>query len=152
MRNLKNIACVCGLLMLLGLGCSQSKEATTNTNQGNISQRQTNSTTKEPETQIELTSKALTKAYEENEIAADEKYKNKLIKVSGKITDIAETLGNVTVQLEGHKFLQNVMCSFEESEKGNVAKLKKGQQTTFVGRGDGKTLGLYVGLQTCKIQ
>ncbi len=152
MKNLKNVSFVCGLLMFLGLGCSQTKETTTSANQNTASQTQSNSTTKAPEIQIELTAKALTKAYDENELAADEKYKNKLLKVAGKITDISETLGNVTVQLEGHKFLQNVMCSFEESEKGNVAKLKKGQQTTLLGRGDGKTLGLYVGMQTCKIQ
>ncbi len=38
------------------------------------------------------------------------------------------------------------MCSFDESEKSNITKLKKGQQVTVVGKGDGMTAGLYVGL------
>ncbi|MBA2335819.1 MAG: OB-fold protein [Pyrinomonadaceae bacterium] len=42
------------------------------------------------------------------------------------------------------------MCNFEESEKTNVEKIKKGQQVTLVGKGDGMTAGLYVGLQECK--
>jgi hypothetical protein len=85
-------------------------------------------------------------------LAADAKYKDKLLAVSGKISNIAETLGNVTVQLEGHEIMATVMCSFDDSEKANVAKLKKGQQTTLMGTGDGKTMGIYVGLEHCKIQ
>ena len=94
----------------------------------------------------------MTKDYDENELAADGKYKGKTIAVSGKVENIAETMGNVTVSLAGHDMVKSVMCSFEESEKTNVAKLKKGQQATLVGTGDGMTMGLYVGLQKCKVQ
>jgi hypothetical protein len=101
---------------------------------------------------IAVQSKALTKEYDSNELAADGKYKDKMLAVSGKVSDIAETFGNVTVSLEGHDIVKSVMCNFEESEKANVAKLKKGQTATLIGKGDGMTGGLYVGLQKCKIQ
>lgn len=154
MRNLMNSSVVLGALIVLVLGCSAPKEnsAVTNTNTNPAVNVQSNSPTAAAEPQIEVTAKVLTKAYDENELAADGKYKDKTIKVSGKIKEIAETLGNVTVQLEGHDFLRDVMCSFEESERNNVAKLKKGQQMTMVGRGDGMTLGIYVGLRECKVQ
>lgn len=102
--------------------------------------------------EITITAKDLTKAYKDNEVAADGKYKGKVIAASGKVSNIAETFGNVTVSLEGHDIVISVMCSFDESQKSNVAKLKTGQQTTLVGVGDGMTGGLYVGLENCRVQ
>lgn len=101
---------------------------------------------------IAIQAKNLTKEYDENELTADGKYKDKMLAVSGKVSNIAETLGNVTAQLEGHNIVISVMCNFDESEKESVMKLKKGQQATFVGKGDGSTGGLWVGLQKCKVQ
>lgn len=103
-------------------------------------------------TPIAVQARDLTKAYEENELAADGKFKDKLLAVTGKISSIAETFGNVTVQLDGHKPLNTVMCSFEDDQKANVAMLKKGQSVTLVGTGDGSTGGLYVGLEKCSVK
>lgn len=138
MKNLINITTVIifGILMALGCGGSTAESPTP---------------VNPAEEPIAVDAKALTKQYDENELAADQKYKGKLLAVSGKISDIAETLGSVTVSLEGHEILQTVMCSFEASEKPKVAALKKGSKVTLVGTGEGSTAGLYVGLENCSI-
>lgn len=139
MKNTFSIISLFVIGIILALGCSETKkDAPANT--ANV------------EPPISVSAKVLTKEYEENELSADGKYKNKSLIVSGKISNIAETFGNITVQLEGHSLTSSVMCGFDESEKANVMKLKKGQSVTFIGKGDGSTGGLYVGLQSCKIQ
>lgn len=134
---------VFGLVVILG--CSAPKE----TANGPAPSNTTAAATDKP---MAVSAKNLTKTYDENELAANEKYKDKFLAVSGKVESIAETFGNVTVSLEGHNVVLTVLCSFEESEKASVAKLKKGQQATLVGKSDGLTAGLYVGLQKCKVQ
>lgn len=150
MKNLLNLLIVGGIFITLILGCSgANKNAATSTTS---SAPATNSAAAPTEKPIAVQAKALTKEYDENELAADAKYKDKMLAVSGKVSNIAETMGNVTVQLEGYNIAKNVMCSFDEAEKANVAKLKKGQQVTLIGKGDGSTAGLYIGLQGCKTQ
>lgn len=128
-------------LVILAIGCAESPQQT-----------DSGSEPAADEKPISLNAKALTKEYDDNELAADGKYKGKLLAVSGKISDISETFGTINVSLEGHDIVQTVMCGFEEAEKPKVAALKKGQNTTLIGRGDGSTAGLFVGLQKCRIQ
>ncbi len=139
MKNVINLSIVVALGALFILGCG-----------GNSTDSPT--PTKAAEKPIAVEAKTLTKEYDENELAADVKYKGKLLAVSGKISDIAETFGSVTVSLEGHQVLQTVMCTFESSEKLKVAALKKGAQVTLLGTGEGSTAGLFVGLEKCRIQ
>ena len=139
MKNIFNLTVITAVFVLLVLGCGKSGGG---------------STTSGPaadEKPIAVGAKTLTKEYDENELAADGKYKGKLLAVTGKITDIAETLGNVTVQMEGHNMVVTVMCSFDESQKGAVSRLKKGQTAIMTGTGDGSTGGLYVGLEKCRL-
>ncbi len=76
--------------------------------------------------------------------------------MTGKISNIAETLGKLSVQIEGKKEhginLLSVQCTFPEEARADLSKLKKGDTVTLSGIGDGKTLGFYVGLNECKIQ
>ncbi len=145
-----------GLFLILGCTGSNQNSTTTPPNStaptNSTSQTSTTNSTTTNEKPIAVQAKNLTKEYEDNELAADGKYKDKMLAVSGKVSNIAETMGNITAQLEGHNMVVSVMCNFDESEKANVMKLKKGQQATFVGKGEGSTGGLYVGLQKCKIQ
>ena len=141
------------LIFIIGialiLGCGGGSGNSTTSNPGTPA---TNTGTAPPaEKAVAIDAKALTKEYDSNELAADGKYKGKSLAVTGKISNIAETLGNITVSLEGHEFTKTVMCSFEESEKASVAALKKGDKITLTGTGDGSTGGLYVGLQNCKV-
>lgn len=143
MKNVINLTILTVLGVVLVLGCGQLPDT-----KGGATDQPSNTQAAKP---ISISAKELTRAYDENELAADQKYKGKLLSVSGTVSSIAETLGNVTVQLEGHEFMQSVMCSFEEEQKANVARLKKGQPIKLLGTGDGKTLGLYVGLEECRI-
>lgn len=148
-----NITITIGIGLLLVLNCSSPKESNIGSKSvTNSDNDRTTSTSESDEKPIAISSKDLTKTYEENELAANDKYKDKVLAVSGKIDNIAETFGNITVSLQGHNAVVSVMCNFDETEKANVTKLKKGQQVILVGKGDGMTAGLYVGLQKCKIQ
>lgn len=138
-----------GMFLILGCG-GANQNSTTTTNPATTANA--NSAAAPTEKPLAVQAKALTKEYDENELAADGKYKGKMLAVSGKVANIAETFGNVTASLEGHNAVISVMCSFDESEKGAVAKLKKGGQATFVGTGDGMTGGMYAGLGNCRIQ
>lgn len=146
---MKNLLLVLSLLLFAGLACDAPKD-----DGGKTADTSTSETTEATpdEKAVEISATALTKAYEENELAADEKYKGKTLEVSGTVSNIAETLGSYTVQLKGHNIVLTVMCSFEESEKSNIAKLKKGQKATLIGKGDGFTAGLYAGMTGCKVK
>lgn len=145
MKNNLNILFITITLLFIGLACGGAGNQTQSS--------QTPATNEKP---LEVKAVDLTKEYDQNELAADGKYKGKLLSVSGKVSEIAETFGSVTVDLEGHKEsginLLSVKCSFNDSEKGAISKLKKGQNATLTGRGDGKTANLYVGLKDCKIK
>lgn len=149
MKNLVNLTLALSVIGLIALGCSGDSNRNTTSSDGASKTASPNPST---EKSVEIQAKALTKEYDANEIAADEKFKGKMLAVSGKVSNIAETMGNMTVQLEGHDVVASVMCRFADAEKPSVAKLKKGQQAKLVGVGDGKTLGLYVGMKECKIQ
>jgi putative nucleic acid binding protein len=131
---------ICGTALILGCGGSTSSPAPENGPPASDVKP------------IAVQAKALTKEYDDNELSADAKYKGKLLAVSGKISNIAETFGSITVSLEGHDVVQTVMCTFDDSERPKVAVLKKGGQVTLIGTGNGSTAGLYVDIQKCKIQ
>lgn len=150
MRNqLINLIGIIAIGLFLILGCTGTNQNSTTIPTNEASTTNSAAAIEKP---ISVQAKSLTKEYEDNELAADGKFKDKMLSVTGKVANIAETMGNITAQLEGHNLVISVMCSFEESEKANVMKMKKGQQATFIGKGDGSTGGLYVGLQKCRIQ
>lgn len=145
MKNLFTLSSVVIIGLTLVIGCSNP----------NDSSKKTDATADKPvqaEKPIQVTAKNLTKEYEDNELAADGKYRDKPLAVSGKISNIAETFGSISVSLDGHNQIATVMCSFEDDQKDAVMKLKKGGNVTLIGTGDGSTAGLYVGLKQCKIE
>lgn len=151
MKSLVSLLFVGATLLVVVLGCGDSS-SNSSQNTSSVQPAANNAAAPVAEASpIAIQAKNLTKEYDDNELAADGKYKDKLLAVTGKISNIAETLGNATVQLEGHQMLQTVMCSFEDDQKATVATLKKGQTVTLVGTGDGSTGGLYVGLQKCTV-
>jgi hypothetical protein len=99
----------------------------------------------------EISAIDLYREYEANEIAADNKYKNKRLAVTGVVVEISEVLGEVNVDLStGDELnLTTIKCSVKDKDK--VAKLRKGQRLTIIGTCDGLTLNLYVGMEKCEI-
>jgi hypothetical protein len=88
--------------------------------------------------------------YEANEVAADEKYKGKVLEVSGTINSIGKDILNTPyVALTTNNVISTVQCMFEKSEADKLVELKKNTKITVHGEIQGK-LGNIV-LKNCEI-
>ena len=98
---------------------------------------------------------ALLRAYDNNEIAADRRYKDRLIVTRGYVTSVDKgplgglylTLGGTAEQFQS----PDVRCSLAQSEEAEAAEIDKGSQRTISGRVDGLTL-MSVFLRDCEIR
>lgn len=85
-----------------------------------------------------VTALELAKDYEENTVAADQKYKQRKFKVSGKVTDIStDILGNPYITMGGQNEFMQPQFSFDKNASGQLAKLKKGAKLTLQCEGKG---------------
>ena len=83
------------------------------------------------------------KEYNENEIAADEKYKGKIIEVTGVIRDIGnDIMDNAYITLVGNEYFGDIQCYF--NEKSVVAKLSKGKRITVIGSCSGLMINVQI--------
>jgi hypothetical protein len=97
----------------------------------------------------------LLKEYSANAVAADAKYKGKLLRVTGKFGSAQKApLMGYAVQLEpedgGELNLSEVQCFIVESAEADVAKLQPGQVVTVQGTCDGQAVG-QVKLSQCTL-
>lgn len=93
--------------------------------------------------EVVVTSAVLSKAYSENEVSADAKYKDKPIEVSGKIVSVDNgTFDNeIIVRLsDGQYDFSGPNCYMKESERDKALSMKKGRSVTLIGKGDSATL------------
>ena len=93
----------------------------------------------------------LVKDYEDNEFAADEKYKGQIILVRGNITHFADTLGTASIQLETGEILMSLTCNMHPSEKPKLAKLRKGDDVLVFGTLDGLSAGMFLTMKDCLV-
>jgi hypothetical protein len=90
----------------------------------------------------------LLRDYRKNEVAADDKYKGKLVEVDDIVSDIqAGALSGAWLNLSGG----SLRAGFEDAEKGPVAKLQKNQRVTVVCTCNGLTLGTLF-LRDCSLK
>ena len=104
-------------------------------------------------TVIQVTAPDLIAAYEANEIAADLKYKGKILDIIGTIDDLGEDmLGTKCLTLsDGSDFsITDVKCFFSDKHVSQLANLQKGQRITVRDKGDGKLFNVHV--RGCSIQ
>jgi hypothetical protein len=95
------------------------------------------------EVEIFVTSKELVKAYSGNEIAADLKYKDRIIQISGKVLDVSNGIfdNEIIIILSGDKYnIYNTHCYMNDKQYDEASKLIKGKEVILVGRGDGATI------------
>jgi len=123
-------------------------------NQNVIAPENASSTSQNSNSVINISAEKLMKEYEENEVAADQKYKNKLIEVSGTIENIGKDLfENPYIALETDPedefSLTLIQCGFKKSDEAQLASLIKGKKITLQGTGDGILLNIQ--LKNCKI-
>ncbi len=94
---------------------------------------------------ISVSANQLSAAYNANEVSADDKYKDKLIAVTGTVDSIGKDITDtpyVTLQASGD--LLGVQCMFDDQYKGQLGQFQKGQHVTFHGTCKGKTLNVLL--------
>jgi hypothetical protein len=90
---------------------------------------------------IKISASQLFQEYENNEVAADEKYKGKSLEVSGRVGSIGKDFLDtiyVAISRGGEFEIFHVQCFFEDKYKQEAASLSKGQQVIIRGRCEGK--------------
>jgi hypothetical protein len=103
---------------------------------------------------IPVTAVELHKAYKTNEVAADEKFKGKAVRVTGKLIGISKDFSDA-IYLTIHPGtamgeLEALHAYFDDNQKAAIAALKPGQVIIFDGRVDGFMMGSVM-LKECVI-
>jgi len=95
---------------------------------------------------IEISSKDLAAEYDKNEIAADNKYGGKNVRVTGEVQDMGKDfMDEVYITLEGKDLFQSVQVYFDDSEaEGKAAELSKGDTVTIEGECDGMIINVQI--------
>ncbi len=103
---------------------------------------------------IEVSANDIFSSFEENEVAAEEKFEGKLVKITGIVSEInsksALTSANVLLKVDGTVF-GCVQCNFNSENSKALANIEKGQTITIIGTCGG--LSLYnVMINACELQ
>lgn len=90
-----------------------------------------------------MTPKAIWADFNANEIAAENKYKDKVISIKGKINIIKTDLsGNPMLSFSVDSYgLNTIQCVFSNDEKNSIASLSKGQRVIVSGTIHGSVMG-----------
>jgi hypothetical protein len=92
---------------------------------------------------IDVTARVLFKAYDANEVSADDTYKGKKIRVSGTVSSIDKDMfDHIIVRLSGGDSfgINTVDATVLPSQKGAAAQLSKKQAVTLLCTGNGKVM------------
>ena len=89
-----------------------------------------------------LSANTLFKEYDKNSVAADAKYENKIVVVSGTIQSIGKDIMDTAyLVIGGSGFLDGVQCMLPRGQEGLVARVSKGQYVTLKGKVSGQIMG-----------
>lgn len=100
---------------------------------------------------LEMYADSLYAEYEQNEVAADNKYKNNTVIVTGSIQDIGKDILDTPYVIVGGKgFLDGVQCMFGKKDLGEIGRLKKDAPVKIQGKVSGKMGNVL--LQNCKLR
>ncbi|MDR0519512.1 MAG: OB-fold putative lipoprotein [Clostridiales Family XIII bacterium] len=118
----------------------------------NQTEQSADDSTAPEESAIQISAKDLMDAYDENEVAADEKYKGKVLQVKGVVNSVAtDIMDELYVTLDNGAELEiiSVQCYFNEDKKDAIAKLKKGDEITIEGTCTGYLINVL--LEDCDV-
>ncbi|WP_162788001.1 OB-fold protein [Chromobacterium haemolyticum] len=91
---------------------------------------------------IKVSAKKLFQAYDDNEAAADDEYKGKLLEVEGRIASIdKDAFDNTIVWLRAKDDFNRVMAKLSDEEAPKAKVLKKGQTVTVSCKGSTRIIG-----------
>ena len=94
-----------------------------------------------PNPSISVSAEQLISEYKDNEIAADQKYKGKLIQVTGRVDHVGKDIVDsmyVTVKGKGKYEFVTVQCFFDDSWATRLSYLSEDYPITVQGTCDGK--------------
>lgn len=136
------------VIILLGVAGSQmgekAKSEVAQTTDNNIPVQQVET--------LKVTAVQLSGDYKANEIAAEAKYKGKLLEISGLVGDIGKDITDtpyITFQIDQYSIVNQVQCMFSKSDEQLLASISKGQRLTVTGEVSGKLVNVIV--RNCKI-
>lgn len=93
-----------------------------------------------PKVDMEITASELYRAYEANEVSADQQYKGKRLLITGVVENIGkDIMDNPYVALK-IDFLKGVNCYFDDENNKILSQLSKGQKIQIIGTCAGLTL------------
>ena len=88
---------------------------------------------------VTVSAKQLYADYDANGIAADEKYKDKVLLVTGQVNTIdRDIFDEIYVSLKGDEYFGDIECYFADTHVKTASQLSKGQTVTVKGKCDGK--------------
>ena len=100
---------------------------------------------------ISVSAKQLYKDYTDNEVAADLKYKDHVLVVTGRVDEIAKDItDDIYVTIKGDEYFGDAQCFFSKDHTNEAAQLKKGQTITIKGKCQGKMMNIL--LRGCSLQ
>ena len=106
--------------------------------------------TEQPQAKIAVTSVNLMQAYEDNQIAADAKYKGKTLVVRGTINKMVSG-SPPSVLLDTNNIAWGVQCVFSSESASSLASLRTGQTVVIEGTCNGRRYSASVVLQDCSL-
>ena len=81
--------------------------------------------------------------YDENGVAADQKYKDKIIEVTGVVDTIDKDITDtIYIKLKTGQYSSMAYCYLAAKHTNEAASLRKGQTITLRGKCDGKLMGI----------
>ncbi len=143
------------VIVLFAIGNSGDKkiEKVENNNQNPVSDQKANNQVAPQEVEYVIVSAVdLSKAYNDNKVAADAKYENKDIKVNGVISSIGKDITDTPyVSLKGpESSFFGIQCMFSKDDESKLVDLSKGQSITLTGKLSGEMIGNVI-LRDCSI-
>lgn len=101
-----------------------------------------NITSSSNESVLEVSPQQIYRDYDSNQIAADNKYKGKLLKVTGTVDSInSDFVDEAVVEITAGGFLETVSAEGDSNFTNTAATLSKGQEITVLCRGAGEIMG-----------
>ncbi|UCG54172.1 MAG: hypothetical protein JSV32_06135 [Dehalococcoidia bacterium] len=95
---------------------------------------------------MEITVDDILKEYEKDDVAADEMFMNKILRVTGKVSliDIKDKLDIHYIRITGSSVdpWQNLQCIFDKKYASSLGDLEKGQSVTVQGRYSGSVIAI----------
>lgn len=150
------IGCVlsgsCALAMIATIAAKPDKSAASPTEKPASSPVIAPAVTPPQQAAISVTATQLFSDYQANEVAADDKYKDTNLRVSGTVHSIdKDATDSIVIRLSTPNEFMSVAAEVDDSQKAAAKALKKGQNLVVACKGGGMVIGSPQ-LRNCKIQ